>query len=68
MKQLVLKLICNILGPTGNLHQTGFNYVNSIICSGVIGISFSNISRMKNFNSILKFHNLFLIIEQVFEL
>lgn len=37
-KQLVYEPNCNRLGPTSNLHQTGFNYVNSIIGSGVIGI------------------------------
>jgi sodium-coupled neutral amino acid transporter 11 len=40
-KQLVSEPNCNRLGPTSNLHQTGFNYVNSIIGSGVIGIPYS---------------------------
>ncbi len=35
-KQLVLESV-NRLGPSSNLPQTGFNYVNSIIGSGVIG-------------------------------
>ncbi|CAG2175525.1 unnamed protein product [Oppiella nova] len=40
-KQLVFEPNCNRLGPTSNLHQTGFNYVNSIIGSGVIGIPYA---------------------------
>ncbi|CAG2109928.1 unnamed protein product [Medioppia subpectinata] len=40
-KQLVYEPNCNRLGPTSNLHQTGFNYVNSIIGSGVIGIPYA---------------------------
>ncbi|XP_054156756.1 putative sodium-coupled neutral amino acid transporter 11 [Oppia nitens] len=40
-KQLVIEPTTNRLGVTSNLHQTGFNFVNSIIGSGVIGIPYS---------------------------
>ncbi|KAI1290008.1 putative sodium-coupled neutral amino acid transporter 11 [Halotydeus destructor] len=39
-KQLIIERDSR-LGPTSNLKQTGFNYVNSIIGSGVIGIPYA---------------------------
>ena len=36
-RQLIIERDSNRLGPLSNLRQTGFNYVNSIIGSGVIG-------------------------------
>ena len=36
-RQLIIERDTNRLGPLSNLRQTGFNYVNSIIGSGVIG-------------------------------